>query len=422
MSETIRFTNGYLAQADGTAIIGDLYISKATGKIISGQSEFFSTLQSPSRVVDLKGKLLSPGLIDVQINGAYGVDFSELDITSLDGGEGAYIRGLEKVARKIVETGCTSFVPTIITQRFELYAKLLRLLQPRSAPASANSLGYHAEGPFLNPLRRGAHNDTLLLTANSSSPIDSFDEVYGKDGLNQEGVKILTVAPDVFGVMDSLGDLSKRGVVISIGHSDASLEVATEAVEKNARMITHLFNAMPSLHHRDPGVIGLLGAAIERPFYGIIADGLHSHPNTVRIAYGAFKDGCILVTDAMSMLDPQLPDGIHHWREGISFRKEGLRVVLDGTNTLAGSAITLCECVKNLSTFAGIPLPEALLCATSHPAIMLGGDVARTKGKLEVGMDADLAVFTWDGKVVSTWVAGLEVFGSLSGEQTANGH
>lgn len=101
-------------------------------------------------------------------------------------------------------------------------------------------------------------------------------------------------------------------------------------------MIEANVSAMPPIHHRDPGVIGLLGDTKRRPYYGIIVDGLHSHPNTVRIAYGAAPDRCVLVTDAQWILDPTLPDGVHHWREGFSFRKEGLRVTLEGSNTLAG--------------------------------------------------------------------------------------
>lgn len=167
---------------------------------------------------------------------------------------------------------------------------------------------------------------------------------------------------------------------------------------------------MPPIHHRDPGVIGLLGNPDPRPYFGIIVDGLHSHPNTVRIAYGAAPDRCILVTDAQWILDPTLPDGLHEWRPGFAFRKEGLRVVLDGTNTLAGSAIPFYQCVDNLAKWAGITIPEALVCATYHPAQMLGGEIAAKKGQLKEGFDADLCVFGWDGQVKSTWVKGKEAF------------
>lgn len=241
-------------------------------------------------------------------------------------------------------------------------------------------------------------------------PIEAFDKVYGAEGLDQPGVKMITAAPDVEGVMACVENLTSRGVTFSIGHSDADLEQAQQAVDRGARMITHLFNAMPPIHHRDPGVIGLLGDTTRRPYFGIIVDGLHSHPNTIRIAYGAAPDRCILVTDAQWIMDPNLADGVHHWRPGFAFRKEGLRVVIDGTNTLAGSAIPFAECVQNLSKWAGITLPQALVCATAHPAAMLGPHVAEHKGRLEEGFDADMCVFDWDGRVRSTWVMGKEVF------------
>ncbi|BEI85191.1 hypothetical protein CcaverHIS002_0505920 [Cutaneotrichosporon cavernicola] len=408
MTDIVRFTNGFIAMPDGTALKGDLYVDTTTGLIIAGQENFFTTCQRPSRVVDLDGGILSPGLIDVQINGAYGVDFSDVELGP--GGNDKYLAGLDHVAERIVETGTTSLVPTIITQKEELYAKLLRLLAPRSSKNSAHILGYHAEGPFLHPDRKGMHTTELLLTANTTPPIDAFDAVYGKDGLDQEGVKMITAAPDVEGVMDCIEPLTKRGVIFSIGHSDANLKQGQQAVARGANMITHLFNAMPPIHHRDPGLVGLLGETDARPYYGIIADGLHLHPNTVRIAYGAAPDRCILVTDAQWILDPTLPDGLHHWRGGFSFHKEGLRVVLEGTDTLAGSAIPFYQCIGNLSQWAGITIPQALVCATYHPAQMLGGRVAQTKGQLNVGFDADLVVFGWDGSLRSTWVMGKEVY------------
>jgi N-acetylglucosamine-6-phosphate deacetylase len=122
MTDIVRFTNGFLALPDGTAVKGDLYVNTSTGLIVAGQENFFSTGLRPSRVVDLDGGILAPGLIDVQINGAYGVDFSDLELTP--GGDEKYLAGLDRVAERIVETGTTSLVPTIITQKEELYAKV----------------------------------------------------------------------------------------------------------------------------------------------------------------------------------------------------------------------------------------------------------------------------------------------------------
>jgi N-acetylglucosamine-6-phosphate deacetylase len=245
----------------------DLYVNTSTGLILSAQPNLIDSRTRPQHVIDLGGDLLAPGLIDTQINGAYGVDFSELNAEAADGGEAEYVQGLEEVARRIVETGCTSFLPTILTQRENLYTKvrsrtkgwpeqqLLRLLIPRSTPGSAHALGYHAEGPFLHPSRRGIHAEALLMDAPGDTPVRSLERVYGKGGLDQPGVKLITLAPDVEGIMQCIPSLASRGVTISIGHrwvyrscsdkhadgSDASLEIATKAVEKGARMITHLF-------------------------------------------------------------------------------------------------------------------------------------------------------------------------------------
>jgi len=280
--------------------------------------------------------------------------------------------------------------------------------------------------------------------------------------------------------MEGVKELSKRGIAFSIGHSIASSDIATAAVIHGARLITHLFNAMPQLHHRDPSIIGLLGAsphlpapstadafspvsplaasamygvsseafdyqsspgtpvsglkpvmsrvgsrselhldkgqvadmAFSRPYYGLIVDGIHSHPNSVRLAYSAFPDGCILITDAMKILDPNLRDGVHEWRDGKRFVKEGDTLYLEGTTILAGSVVTLDKCVRNFSRFAGCSLGEAIKCATFNPAKCLG--IENRKGTLRHGADADLVVLDRQGNVVSTWVRGREVWGQTT--------
>ncbi|KAG5652838.1 hypothetical protein H0H81_003400 [Sphagnurus paluster] len=207
----------------------------------------------------------SPGFIDIQLNGAYGFDFSVYE------DDASYREGMKLVAERIVETGVTALLPTLITQEKTLYPKLLSLLQPFSTPTSANLLGWHAEGPFLNHAKRGAHCPSYLLTAPEGAK--SFEDIYGEENLAENedwlmasggqgaGVRIITAAPEIEGVINAIANLSKRGIIFSIGHSVASSEVATTAVRYGASLITHLFNAMPQLHHRDPSIIGLLGAS-----------------------------------------------------------------------------------------------------------------------------------------------------------------
>ncbi|KAI5116892.1 hypothetical protein M0805_004160 [Coniferiporia weirii] len=511
----VCFTNCLLAQEDGSLIQKDLWVDGRRGVIVDAQRTFFLRKERPDTVVDLGGNILSPGLIDVQINGAYNFDFSVYD-----GDDEAYRAGMDMIARRIVETGVTALLPTIITQESTLYPHLLHLLRPRTPSPTpefphggATLLGWHAEGPFLQSVKRGAHAQALLQPAAAGIP--DVERVYGANNLavredweltsaadatvSGAGVRVITLAPELPGILAAIGELSQRGVIVSIGHSVASADTAARAVRRGARMVTHLFNAMPQLHHRDPGIIGLLGAspasltsidggyasgcgcgngslpspvlpddehsgfagetapdavtrgtmvssegaealgehdtpphtpvfrassgngAVEiddekpvdtrRPFYGMIVDGVHSHPNSVRLAYTAHKDGCVLVTDAMKILDPNMPDGTYEWRDDRRVVKEGVRLFIEGTDTLAGSVVTLNTCVRNFARFTGCTLGEAIRCATYNPAKCLG--IENRKGTLRAGADADLVVLDHQGAVLSTWVHGQQVWSRI---------
>lgn len=254
-------------------------------------------------------------------------------------------------------------------------------------------------------------------------------------------VKLLTLAPEVDGIMSCIPELVRRGVTVSIGHTASGIDTALEAKEGGVRFITHLFNAMGSFNHRDPGVIGLLGdaehdndTAIQtalavktlgksakpftngvtprrkpRPFYGLIADGFHSHPCSVRMAYSAHPEGCVLVSDAMPWMDPRKPDGVYPWREGQNVEKTGNKVTLEGTDTLAGSVVPISDCVTNLAKYASVPIHTAAYCASSNPAKML--NIQHIKGFLRPGCDADLLrLDKVTGQVKETWVAGKKVW------------
>ncbi|KIJ66046.1 carbohydrate esterase family 9 protein [Hydnomerulius pinastri MD-312] len=503
----VCFTNCLLPQEDGSLVEKDLWMDERRGVILDAQKTFFLRKERPDKIIDLCGNILSPGYLDIQINGGFGFDFSVYD-----GDDQAYRDGLKLVAERIIETGVTGLVPTIITQEKSLYPKLLHLLRPWSPPGAAHLLGWHAEGPFLQLAKRGAHSPPLIIPA--SEGYKSFESIYRPENLADAedwlmqgdtdqgtvGVRMITAAPEVEGVMEAIAAASKKGICFNIGHSICTTDVATAAVQNGARCITHLFNAMPQLHHRDPSIIGLLGASpyasstpafnfapfptsnqstvgtpkkpssppapyaseafdeiqtppqtpalvatqsqsqaykrtqsksltstaaitsvplesrqssesgksafpglpFERPFYEIIVDGIHSHPNSVRLAYSAHPDGCILITDAMKILDPHLQDGIHEWRDGRRFYKEGDKLYLEGTTTLAGSVITLDKCVRNFARFTGCSLGEAIKCATFNPAKCLG--IENKKGSLRAGADADLIVLDRQGEVLSTWV------------------
>ncbi|KNZ74902.1 Putative N-acetylglucosamine-6-phosphate deacetylase [Termitomyces sp. J132] len=412
----VCFTNCLIPLEDGSLVEQDVWFDEKRGVILDAQKTFFSRRERPSRIVDLHGNILRqvgiPGFIDIQLNGAYNFDFSIYE------NDESYREGMKLVAERIIETGVTSLLPTLITQDKTVYPKILSLLQPFSTPKSATLLGWHAEGPFINHDKRGAHAPPFLLTAPEG--IKSFEDIYGERNLAENedwlmasggqnaGVRMITAAPEIEGVMNAIGELAKRGIVFSIGHSVASSEVATTAVRYGAGIITHLFNAMPQLHHRDPSIIGLLDMAFVRPFYGLIVDGVHSHPNSVRLAYSAHPDGCVLITDAQKILDPSLQDGVYEWRDGQRFVKAGYKLYLEGTNTLAGSVVTLDACVRNFSRYTGCSLGEAIKCATYNPAKCLG--LENRKGTLRPGADADFVVLDRRGTVLSTWVKGKEAW------------
>ncbi|KAF9166126.1 hypothetical protein DFQ26_008629 [Actinomortierella ambigua] len=311
------------------------------GKIIDPHKFFWYQKRLPDVVLDAKGLLVVPGFIETQINGAFGVDFS------VPSDDTTYERDLMKVNQGLLKYGTTSYCPTIVSSSAQVYHRVLSHLKPRagSAATGATVLGAHVEGPFINEARIGAH-ELKVLQNSAKNGYEDFKNVYGLEGAtpedqgeltkkSQNSVKIITCAPELDGIMESIPDLVKAGITVSVGHSMANTAQAENAVEKGATFITHLFNAMPQFHHRDPGVIGLLGSRpdLPRPYYGLICDGIHVHPNSVKIAYDSHPEGVILVTDAMSAMG--LAPG-NYQLGNMSVTKEEDRVYIEGTDTLAG--------------------------------------------------------------------------------------
>ena len=194
----------------------------------------------------------------------------------------------------------------------------------------------------MNPTKNGVHDVDVLLEAQG---FDDVEACYGAENLRpgHEGeatrVKLITAAPERGQMMKLIPELTSRGIIYSIGHSEATYEEASEAVSQGASMITHLFNAIRPLHHRNPGIFGVLGKAenLTRPYFGVISDGIHLHPTTVKIAFNAHPDGFILVTDAMHLAG--LPDGTYPWTNGeqtCNITKKGSKLLLENSNTIAG--------------------------------------------------------------------------------------
>ncbi|RMZ76661.1 hypothetical protein DV738_g4781, partial [Chaetothyriales sp. CBS 135597] len=443
-----KFTNGYLLR-DGQLVPGDLWVSSKTGRIISPQSAFYAGHLRPDRVVDLEGKILSPGFIDVQLNGGNGFDFS---IPEPD-----FEAKCADTNRRFVKTGVTSYLPTVISQAGDVYKQVLPYLGPsgkdRDPSKGAESLGAHVEGPFLSPARNGIHNKSILQQANSWSDIVAC---YSEDGL--KNIRKITAAPEEGKMTELIPEFVKRGIVFSIGHTDADLAQAEAAIDAGATMVTHMFNAMRPFAHREPGVFGLLGESTfappspvqspvsspskttsigsnvpnsaatteleklnrpklstpnhgKRPFFGLISDGIHLSGPALKIAYSAFPAGAILVTDALKFAG--LPDGKYEWTNGDEIIKEGLVIKHAHNGRLAGVASSLIECINNFRRFTSCGTAAALECVTSHPARMLGEGVADRKGLLVPNMDADLVVLSGSGDqdlvVEQVWKFGVQV-------------
>ncbi|XP_012158881.1 N-acetylglucosamine-6-phosphate deacetylase isoform X2 [Ceratitis capitata] len=349
---------------------------------------FYSVCQA-HRQIDCGNSIIAPGYIELQINGGHGVDFSH-DVDTV-------ANGIEKVAKELLKNGVTSFCPTIVTSPPDTYRKILP--QVTGKTKGAQVLGLHLEGPFISPLKKGAHPEDCIKDIDKG--IDSLMDTYS----NLNNVKIITIAPE----KDPSGSVTKTlthmGITVSLGHSVANLSQGELAVQSGARLITHLFNAMLPFHHRDPGLVGLLASnnipAGQEIYFGIIADGIHTHPAALRIAHRTDPNGLILVSDAIAALG--LGDGKHHLGQLELEVREG-KAYIAGTDTLCGSIAPLDTCVRIFKKATNCSTVYAIECATLHPARCL--NMAETKGTLNFGADADFIILTDELFVQSTWIKG----------------
>eukprot|EP00066_Takifugu_rubripes_P009466 XP_003976437.1 PREDICTED: putative N-acetylglucosamine-6-phosphate deacetylase isoform X1 [Takifugu rubripes] len=373
----------------------DLWVRE--GRILDPKKLFFDEQGYADVHVDCEGSIVAPGFIDVQINGGYGIDFSlpSEDVNA----------GVSFVAKKILQHGVTSFCPTLVTSPPSIYHKVLPEVKVQNGGADgAGVLGLHLEGPFISEKKKGAHPQPFIRKFHSGG-IDNLMEVYG----SLDNVAIVTLAPELEHSQSVVRELSQRGITVSLGHSMANLSQAEEAVRHGASFITHLFNAMPSFHHRDPGIVGLLTSdqvpAGQTVYYGMIADGIHTNPAALRIAHRSHPSGLVLVTDAVTAMG--LPPGRHTLGQQV-IEIQGLHAYVAGTDTLSGSIATMDKCVRHFRQASGCSIEEALEAASLHPAQLLG--ISHRKGKLDYGSDADLVFLDDELSIKSTFISGEEVW------------
>ena len=354
------------------------------GRIDSIGPEEATARQLGARQVNGAGLTLAPGFMDLQINGAFGEDFTETP------------ESIWRVGSQLGRYGVTAFLPTIISSPPEAVAAAQAVIQKGPPPGyrGAKPLGLHMEGPFLNPEKRGAHNPACLRDP-SMKMVEGWSP--------QAGVRMVTLAPELPGALEVIQALASRGVVVSAGHSMATYEQAREGFEAGIKSGTHLFNAMPPLGHRKPGLAGAL-LEDERLEVGMIVDGIHVHPAMVKLAFRAKgAKGFYLVSDAMAALG--MPPGAYRLGDfDIQVDERAARLA---NGTLAGSLLSPEQALINLMDFAGCSLAEALPCLTTTPATLIG---ERRKGAIAPGYDADLVLLKASGGVAASLAAGEFIY------------
>lgn len=339
------------------------------------------------RQLDAEGRLLVPGLIDVHIQGAAGADV--LDATP---------QALETISRACARHGVTGFLATTVYKPEQDNTHLTIAADCMGHDlGGAELLGTHLEGPFIASAKRGMIQPDCLGQPTAAL----LDRIYDCTG---DSLRMMTMAPELPGSLDLVRPLVANGVIAALGHTAATYEEALRGFDAGIHHVTHLFNAMPGMHHRAPGP---LAAVFERADVTaqVIVDGVHIHPSMVRLAYGQLgADRFVTITDGIQAMG--LPDGQYVYN-GLDYEaKEGTARYHDGT--LIGTALGLNQMTARLMKYTGCSLTTAIQAATKNPARLLGLDAR--KGALAPGYDADLVLFDDDLSVYATLVAGRIVY------------
>jgi N-acetylglucosamine-6-phosphate deacetylase len=361
---------------DGVVVIKD-------GRITAAGRRDEVEVPDDAETVDGTGLALAPGFIDLQINGAFGNDFTD------DPGS------IWEVAGQLPRYGVTAFLPTIVSSPAEYIRDAQAVLRdgPPDGFAGAQPLGLHLEGPFINAAKKGAHNQAFIRQL-------EFDDIA--DWSPSSGVRLVTLAPELPEAHWFIQTLDARGIVVSAGHSLASYEEAKAGIAAGVRYATHLFNAMPPLHHREPGLVGA-ALADERVTIGLIADGVHVHPSLVKAVWLVAADNRLnLVTDAMAGMG--MPPG--NYRLGDLEVTVGEDTCRLDDGTLAGCIVPLDACLRNLMAYTGCDSGDALRTVASTPAALL----RERKGLIAAGYDADLVLLDEEFQVVATIAGGRVVY------------
>ncbi|MCK6262190.1 N-acetylglucosamine-6-phosphate deacetylase [Vibrio sp. ZSDE26] len=339
-----------------------------------------SELPAGIETKDLQGSNLSPGFIDLQLNGCGGVMLND-EVTA---------ETMQTMHLANLKSGCTSFLPTLITSSDEDMKSAISAAREYHNKYQNQSLGLHLEGPYLNVLKKGIHSVDHIRPSDDAM-IDLICE-------NADLVTKVTLAPEQ-NSPEHIERLRKAGVVVAIGHTNATYAEARQGFESGITFATHLFNAMTPMVGREPGVVGAIYDTPE-VYAGIIADGFHVDYANIRIAHKIKGEKLVLVTDATAPAGAEMDYFIFVGKK--VYYRDGKCV--DENGTLGGSALTMIEAVQNTVEHVGIALDEALRMATLYPAAAIGVD--NQLGRIKKGMVANLAVFDRDFNVQATVVNG----------------
>lgn len=332
---------------------------------------------------DYGDSYLVPGFVDLQVNGCFGIDVATEP------------ERLPELSERLLASGVTSYLPTVISSPEDLYEEALPILADSlNDSAGAEALGLHLEGPFISPEKRGAHPQSFVVKPDPAL-LGRLMELCP--------VRLLTLAPELEEAEDLVEFAATRGVVVSAGHSEASFEHAYRTFDRSVAGVTHLFNALGPFHHREPGVVGV-AFAHPRVVCSIIGDGLHVHPEVVGLAFRMLgPDRLYLTTDSTAATG--MRPGEYALASRKVYQEANMVRLRDG---LAGSLTTMNEAFQNILAFTGCTLPEAARMTSATPARLIGE--GRRKGRLVPGYDADITVLAPDLSVAAVWKHGEQVY------------
>ena len=350
---------------------------------IAGLSE---TVPEGAEIIDAKGRYVAPGLVDIHIHGYLGEDTSD-----------GSVEGIRKMAEGIVKNGVTAWLPTTMTVSYDdlrhAFDAVRALMDKKNNPKGAQIMGVHAEGPFINPSKKGAQAVEYIRPADAPFLIE-----------NSDVIRIVTIAPEMPGALDCIREVTeKTSILVSMGHTAANYETAKAGIEAGVRHATHLFNAMTPLNHRDPGVVGA-SLADDRVSTELIADTFHISPDLFGLVAKVKGDNLVLITDCTRA--GGLEDG-EYTLGGQPIFVKGIECRLaDGT--IAGSVLKLNNAIRNMRDHTSLPLEQIVRMASINAARCIGLD--KTKGSLEAGKDADIILADENFAVSETIIAGETVW------------